>query len=239
MAEAALPTTPDEIDAQTKDGRRDDTTTRDQTKTELGDGSSPANRKESRGHAGEVTKRDNSQELEVVAGTEDAIPVKKHGVNLGRQIAYGSQEAYRSRISNGSDERQPSSEDKDDGDIPGGKMRKGAATRKETRQGDTEEEIIGDYREEPKSHVSHGKHRASPPTSLDEDTGGGGINESPRSARNEPPVARVSRLANQAAPEKAADISQTAQSRYRNVDILDFPSCIRQTIRRATDPRYR
>ena len=91
-----------------------------------------------------VTQLDNSQEPDVGAVTNDAIPVKKHETNLNRQIAYESEAAYRARISTGVGVRKQSCEELDDDDSPGEKMRHGTSSRKETRQGASEEDNV-DY----------------------------------------------------------------------------------------------
>ena len=87
-AEAAHPTTPDETEAQKKYGSHDDPATIGPTKSTVPYGSLSANRKDSLRLEGEVTHLDNSQSPDVGAVTKEAIHVKRHGVEMDRQIAY-------------------------------------------------------------------------------------------------------------------------------------------------------
>lgn len=99
MAESGLPPALDESDTRKKDGSRNDESAHEPTKLILPDDIPPVKRKGSRRHVEKITGLDNSQEPAGGAVTKDAIPVKKPGIKLGRQIANESKAAYRARIS--------------------------------------------------------------------------------------------------------------------------------------------
>ena len=146
---------------------------------------------------------------------------------------------YRARAPAGEAEILPPSEERDQDDSPGEKFRKGTASRKVTRQEESDEENIDDSCEEIKSRAKRDKRRTSIPTRLDEDISRRKktIDDSPRAARRRNSSHAIrSPYESGSSQKRATDISRTSKSRYRNVHSRDLPSRLRQPLPRAIGP---
>lgn len=140
VTEAALPDAPAEIGTHDRKELREDSAKNDSNKSNPKRGDRPIARQDSRNNVEKVTQRNNLQEPADGTEPKAAIHAQKPGIKLNRRIAYETQAAHRARVTTGSDEIPPPRKEGGQDDSAGEKFRKGTASRKVTRQDESDDE---------------------------------------------------------------------------------------------------